>query len=54
MVVTLRPKYPRWFEPAARLVEERPQLAIFNIIVATALVFSAGTLLGFLLRALMR
>jgi serine/threonine-protein kinase len=54
MVVTVRPKYPRWFEPAARLVETRPQFALAGVILTLAIVFSMGAALGLLIRALLR
>jgi serine/threonine-protein kinase len=49
-VVAARPKYPRWFEPAARFAERRPRAALVSVLVALAFTFGAGLLLGSLLR----
>jgi eukaryotic-like serine/threonine-protein kinase len=54
MVVTVRPKYPRWFEPVARVAEHRPQSALAIVLTALTLVFSAGLIAGLLLKAFFR
>ena len=51
MVVKVRPQYPRWFEPVARLAECRPQAALAGAIAAATAVFAAGLVLGLLLKA---
>jgi eukaryotic-like serine/threonine-protein kinase len=51
MVVTVRPKYPRWFEGAARLAEHRPQSALAIALTAVTLVFCAGLVAGLLIKA---
>jgi serine/threonine-protein kinase len=53
MVVKVRPNYPRWFEPAARLAELRPQTALISFVLGVTLVFGAGLVLGLLLRVLL-
>jgi len=50
MVVKIRPHYPRWFEPVARMVEHRPRGALATMILALGLTFGAGVLLGWLVR----
>ena len=54
MVVTVRPKYPRWFEPVARVAEHRPESALAIVLTALTLVFSAGLIAGLLLKAFLR
>jgi eukaryotic-like serine/threonine-protein kinase len=54
MVVTVRPKYPRWFELVARVAEHRPQSALAIVLTALTLVFCAGLIAGLLLKALLR
>ncbi len=51
MVVKVRPNYPRWFEPAARLAEHRPQSALAIALIVVAVVFGAGLVAGLLIRA---
>ncbi len=53
MLVKVRPKYPRWFEPTARLAETRPQTALAAIILVLTVVFTAGLVAGLLLKALL-
>jgi serine/threonine-protein kinase len=53
MVVKVQPKYPRWFEPFARFAEKRPQAALTSVVLTLALVFSAGIVLGVLLKRLL-
>jgi eukaryotic-like serine/threonine-protein kinase len=48
MVVKVRAKYPRWFEPAARFAERRPRSALATVIGALGLTFAAGVMLGWL------
>jgi serine/threonine-protein kinase len=48
--VKIRPKYPKWFEPAANLAERRPKSALAGLVVAVALTFGAGVVLGMLLK----
>ncbi len=52
MVVKVRPNYPRWFEPAARFVEQHPQAALTSVILALALIFTAGLVVGLLIKVL--
>jgi serine/threonine-protein kinase len=52
MVVKVRPKYPVWFEATARYVEHSPRGAIVALALAVLLVFSAGLVVGLLLKAL--
>jgi eukaryotic-like serine/threonine-protein kinase len=49
MVVKVRPRYPLWFEPAARLAEKRPRTALAAMILTLALTFGAGALAGWFL-----
>jgi serine/threonine-protein kinase len=49
MVVRVSPTYPRWFEPIARLAENRPQRALLAVLITLALIFSVGLLLGYLI-----
>jgi hypothetical protein len=49
-IVTARPGYPRWFEPAARFAQRRPKTALAGLIVMLAATFGAGCLLGMSLR----
>jgi eukaryotic-like serine/threonine-protein kinase len=49
-VVTVRPRYPRWFEPAARFTERRPKSALASLILMAAMTFGAGLLIGISLR----
>jgi serine/threonine-protein kinase len=53
MVVKVRPAYPRWFEPAVKLVEQRPQTALIGLLVGVTLVFVAGIGVGLLIRVLL-
>ncbi len=41
-VVTLRPKYPRWFVPLAGLAESTPTAALIVFLLALLFVFGAG------------
>jgi eukaryotic-like serine/threonine-protein kinase len=50
MVVKVRPNYPRWFEPAARFAERRPQAALTTAAIAATLVFAAGLVVGLLVK----
>ena len=54
MVVKVRPNYPRWFDPAARLVEHRPQAALASAIAALTLTFAAGVVVGLVVKMFMR
>jgi serine/threonine-protein kinase len=49
-VIKDQPRYPKWFEPAARFAERRPHAALISAIVTLALTFGAGLLLGSMLR----
>jgi eukaryotic-like serine/threonine-protein kinase len=51
MLVKVRPRYPRWFEPIARLAEHRPQSALAVALIALTLVFSAGLIAGLVIKA---
>ena len=51
MVVKVRPTYPRWFEPAVRLVEHRPQTALISFVLGLVLLFVAGLVVGLALKA---
>jgi hypothetical protein len=51
MLVKVRPTYPRWFEPAARLAEQRPRAALISLVLGLAILFAAGLVLGLLIRA---
>src|SRR5262249_30232229 len=53
MVVKVRSTYPPWFEPAARLVERRPQTALIGFLVGVTLVFAAGIVAGVLIKILL-
>ena len=50
MLVKVRPTYPRWFEPAARLAEQRPRAALVSLVLGLAILFAAGLVLGLLIR----
>jgi serine/threonine-protein kinase len=45
-IVKVWPKYPKWFEPAARFAERRPKSALAGVIVTLAVTFGAGIVLG--------
>jgi serine/threonine protein kinase len=49
-IIHVRPTYPRWFEPMARLAERRPKSALASVIVIMAATFGAGFLLSMSLR----
>jgi eukaryotic-like serine/threonine-protein kinase len=49
-ILTVRPNYPRWFEPAARFTELRPKSALAGLILIVSIMFGAGLLLGMSLR----
>jgi serine/threonine protein kinase len=49
-MITIRPSYPRWFEPAARFTERRPKMALASLIAMFAATFGAGFLLSMSLR----
>ncbi len=51
MVVKIRPKYPSWFEPAARLAETRPKYALATTVSILVVVFTAGIVAGLILKA---
>jgi eukaryotic-like serine/threonine-protein kinase len=46
-VINVRPDYPRWFAPLAKLAETRPGTALAALILTLSLTFGAGLLLGF-------
>jgi serine/threonine-protein kinase len=48
--VSVRPNYPRWFAPAAKLAENQPRSLLCAVIATLALTFGAGIGLGWLLR----
>jgi serine/threonine protein kinase len=50
MVIKVRPKYPRWFEPVARIAEHRPRAALVTAVATLGLTFGAGVLLGWFFR----
>ena len=45
----VRPNYPRWFEPVARLAEHRPRGALVAVIITLGLTFTAGIVAGLVL-----
>jgi serine/threonine protein kinase len=49
-IVHVRPSYPRWFEPVARLAERRPKSALTGLVMILAATFGAGFLLSMSLR----
>ena len=50
VVKTIRPRYPRWFEPLSTLAERRPAGALAAILGVLTAAFAAGFGLGWLLR----
>jgi hypothetical protein len=49
MVAEGRPRSPKWFEPVARFVDNRPRGALLCVILTLAVTFGAGLLLGLFL-----
>jgi serine/threonine protein kinase len=49
-LVKVQPKYPAWFAPLARFVEQRPRSALAGAILTAALTFAAGLVLGLTLK----
>jgi serine/threonine-protein kinase len=49
-IAKLRPQYPAWFAPLAQMAEQRPRSALASVILALALTFGAGVVLGFVLK----
>lgn len=49
-VITVRPKYPNWFQPLASFVERKPRGALFAAIGALAVAFTCGFGLALLVR----
>ena len=45
-VVEVHPAYPRWFDPLARLAEDRPVLALIVVLVILTAALGLGVLLG--------
>jgi serine/threonine-protein kinase len=45
-IVEVRPAYPRWFEPAARVAEHRPLGALLSVILTLAVTLFAGVGIG--------
>jgi serine/threonine protein kinase len=50
-ILTVRPIYPRWFEPVARFAERRPKSALASVLVALAVTFGAGLAMGLMLQS---
>ncbi|MFI5458814.1 MAG: serine/threonine protein kinase, partial [Isosphaerales bacterium] len=50
MVAKVRPGYPKWFDPAARFVEQRPRIALIALILTLISTFGAGLFLGLVLK----
>lgn len=50
-VIEVRPEYPVWFAPVAKLAESRPVGALVACVVALSVAFGAGLLLGLVLRS---
>jgi serine/threonine-protein kinase len=50
MVVKVKPRYPRWFEPVAQLAENHPGGALVLTVLTLGSLFGAGFLLGWFLR----
>jgi serine/threonine-protein kinase len=50
LVATIRPQFPAWFAPLARMAEHRPAAALAALLTTLALTFGAGFGLGYLLR----
>jgi eukaryotic-like serine/threonine-protein kinase len=49
-ILKVRPSYPRWFAPVASFAEHRPRSALAAFILTLGLTFSAGWVLGFILK----
>jgi eukaryotic-like serine/threonine-protein kinase len=49
-ILRVSPSYPRWFAPVASFAENRPRSALAAFILTLGLTFSAGWLLGFMLK----
>ena len=49
-IVEVQPRYPAWFAPLARFVEQRPRSALAGAILTVALTFVAGLVLGLALK----
>jgi eukaryotic-like serine/threonine-protein kinase len=48
MVMPKPPSYPAWFQPLSSLVEHRPMVALFGIVITLIAVFGAGLAAGLL------
>jgi serine/threonine-protein kinase len=50
IIVKVQPTYPRWFQPLARLAEERPAIALSSVIGSLCTTTLIGFALGWLLK----
>jgi serine/threonine protein kinase len=49
-ILTVRPIYPPWFEPAARLAERKPRAALAGLLLALGMALAVGIMIGYSLR----